>query len=326
MKTVIYEKYGPPSVLKVKETEKPIPKDNEVLIKVYATTVNRTDCAMLRGKPVIMRFFTGIPKPKNQILGTDFAGVIEAVGEDVKSYKIGDMVFGFNDVGLGSHAQYMIIPEDKALTTIPKNIIYEQAAASSEGAHYAYNFINKVELKAGQKVLVNGATGAIGSAAVQLLKYFGASVTAVCNAKNTELIKSIGADKVIDYTKDDFTKSNERYNFIFDTVGKSSFKRCKPVLESGGVYMSSELGPMAQNIFFSLITPVFGKKKVIFPLPKDIKGSLAFIKKLIEEEKFKAVIDREYSLKEIVDAFRYVETGQKTGNVIITFKDKNKSQ
>jgi NADPH:quinone reductase-like Zn-dependent oxidoreductase len=197
---------------------------------------------MLKAKPFIMRFFTGLLKPKKPILGTDFAGKIEAVGKDVTSLKVGDKVFGFNDSGLSSHAEYMTISEDKGITIIPSKTTYEEAAASMEGAHSAYNIINKVNLKTGQKVLVNGASGAIGSAAVQLLKYFGANVTAVCNTKNLELVKSIGADTAIDYTKENFTKSPEKYNYIFDTVGKSSFAKCKPLLEPGGVYISSELG------------------------------------------------------------------------------------
>jgi len=280
---------------------------------------------MLRAEPFIMRFFTGLLKPNKSILGTDFAGKIEAVGKDVESLKVGDKVFGLDDSGLSSHAQYMTLSENKALATIPNNISYEEAAASMEGAHYAYNFLNKVNLKSGQKVLVNGATGAIGSAAVQLLKYFGANVTAVCSTKNLELVKSIGANKVIDYTKEDFTKNNEKYNFIFDAVGKSSFTKCKPLLQSGGVYISSELGWMAQNLFFALITPIIGNKKVVFPIPSDCRRSVLFIKKLSEEGKFKAVIDRKYSLKEIAEAYRYVEKGQKTGNVVITLEYNNKT-
>ncbi|MES2732025.1 MAG: NAD(P)-dependent alcohol dehydrogenase [Bacteroidota bacterium] len=321
MKAAIYEKYGSPSVLQIKQVEKPIPKDNEVLIRVYATTVNRTDCAMLRAKPFIMRFFTGLLKPNKPILGTDFAGKIEVVGKDVTLFKVGDKVFGLDDSGLSSHAQYMTLSEDKALATIPDNITYEQAAASLEGAHYAYNFINKVTLTSGQKVLVNGATGAIGSAAVQLSKYFGAEVTAVCNTKNIDLAKSIGADKVIDYTKEDFTTSNKKYAFVFDAVGKSSFAKCKPLLESGGVYISSELGSMVQNPFLALITPIMGNKKVIFPIPTDCKRSVLFIKKLTEEGKFQAVIDRKYPLEGIAEAYIYVETGEKTGNVVITLED-----
>ena len=324
MKAVIYTKYGPPDVLQLKEVEKPTPKDNEVLIKVHASTVNRTDCAILRAKPFIIRFSTGIFKPSKLILGTEFAGIIEEVGKNVSSYQVGDRVFGFDGIGSGSHAQYMTIGEDKALTTIPKDITYEQAAASTEGAHYAYNFIKKVNLKSGQKVLVNGATGAIGSAAVQFLKYFGANITAVCGTKNIELVKSLGADKVIDYTKEDFTKDNQKYHYIFDAVGKSSFAKCKPLLQPGGVYMSSELGFMAQNIFFALVTPIIGNKKVIFPIPTDLKGSILFIKMLIEKGQFKTVIDRKYPLEQIVEAYRYVETGQKVGNVVITVEHNKK--
>ena len=325
MKAIICTKYGPPDVLKLKEIEKPIAKDNEVLIKVYASTVNRTDTAFLRAKPFFSRLITGIFKPNKTIPGTEFAGIIEAAGKNVSSYKVSDKVFGFDDTGSGSHAQYMTISETKALAIIPKNLSYEQAAASTEGAHYAYNFIKKVNLKSGQKVLVNGATGAIGSAAVQLLKYFAINVTAVCSTKNIELVKSLGADKVIDYTKEDFTKVDQKYNYIFDAVGKSSFAKCKPLLQPGGVYMSSELGYMAQNIFFALVTPIIGNKKVIFPVPTDLKGSILFIKKLIENGKFKTVIDRKYPLEKIVEAFRYVEEGQKTGNVVITVEHNNKN-
>jgi NADPH:quinone reductase-like Zn-dependent oxidoreductase len=328
MKAIIYTKYGPPDVLQLKEVEKPAPKDNEVLIKIHATTVNRTDCATIRAIPFFARFLTGLFKPKKQIPGTEFAGKIEEIGKNVKSFKIGDKVFGFDDQGSGSHAQYMTISEDKALT-IPKNITYEQAAASTEGAHYAYNFINKVNIKSGQKVLVNGATGAIGSAAVQLLEYFGVNVTAVCNTKNIELVKSLGADKIIDYTKEDFTKDDQKYNFVFDAVGKSSFFKCKQLLQPGGVYISSDLGYMSQNVFLPLITPIIKplirNKKTVFPIPTDIRKSILLIKKLIEKGKFKAVIDRKYPLEQIVEAYRYVETGQKTGNVVITVEHNNKT-
>ena len=329
MKAIVCTKYGSPDVLELKEVKKPIPENNEVLIKIHATTVNRTDCATLRAKPFFARIATGIFKPNKPIIGTEFAGEIVAIGKNVSSFKIDDKVFGFNESGFGSHAQYMTISEDKALTTIPDNITYEQAAASTEGAYYAYNFINKVNLKSGQKILVNGATGAIGSAAVQLLKYFGANVTATCGTKNMELVKSLGANKVIDYTKEDFTKDNQKYNFVFDTVGKSSFFKCKPLLQSGGVYISSDLGYMAQNIFLPHITPIIkpmiGNKKTIFPIPTDCRGSILLIKKLIEEGKFKAVIDRTYPLEQIVEAYKYVETGQKTGNVVITVEYNNEN-
>jgi NADPH:quinone reductase-like Zn-dependent oxidoreductase len=321
MKAIIYTRYGPPDVLELKEVDKPLPAANQILVKVKAATVNRTDCAVLRAKPFVMRFGTGLLKPKNPIMGTEFAGIVEAVGDAVTLLKSGDRVFGFDDMGVNSYAQYLTIAENKGVEVMPDNINYEQAAASLEGAHYAYNMINKTRLTSGQKVLVNGASGGIGSAAVQLLKYFGAYVVAVCGTKNLELIKSLGADKVIDYTTEDFTKAGEKYDFIFDAVGKSSFGRCRPLLNKGGVYISSELGWMAENIFLALVTPLLGGKKVIFPIPKNIKGSISLIKKLIEEQKFKSVIDRTYPLEQIADAFRYVETGQKTGNVVISLEE-----
>jgi NADPH:quinone reductase-like Zn-dependent oxidoreductase len=321
MKVVNYTKYGSPDVLQLKEVDKPVPKDNELLIRVYATTVNRTDCATIRAKPFFMRLVTGLITPNKQTPGTDFAGKIDAIGKDVISFKVGDKVFGFDDEGLSSHAQYLTLAEDEALATIPENCSYKQAAASIEGAHYAYNFINKVKIENGQKILVNGATGAIGSAAVQLLKAYKADITAVCGTKNLELVKSLGADRVIDYEKEDFTQQKLKYDFVFDTVGKSSFGKCKPLLNPGGVYISSELGWMYQNLFLAFVTPIVGNKKVVFPVPTDIKGSVLLIKKLVEEGKFKAVIDRTYPLELIADAYRYVETGQKTGNVVITMEE-----
>jgi NADPH:quinone reductase-like Zn-dependent oxidoreductase len=319
MNAAVYEKYGPPEMLQIKVVENPKPKENEVLIKVHATTVNRTDCAMLRAKPFIMRFFTGLIRPKKQVLGTDFAGTIEAIGNNITAFKVGDKVFGFDDSGLSSFAQLMIFPENKAIDIIPEGITFEQAAASLEGVHYAYNFINKVPSLHGKNILVNGATGGIGSAMVQLLKYFGARVTAVCNTKNIELVKSIGADYIIDYLKEDFTKTTGKYDFVFDAVGISTFSKCKPLLHSGGTYISSELGPMAQNPFLAIITPLMGNKKVVFPIPSDCKRSVVLIKKIIEEGKFKAVIDRQYPMENIAEAFRYVETGEKTGNVVIRY-------
>ena len=325
MKAVVYTKYGPPDALRLKQVEKPVPGDNEVLIKVQATTVNRTDCATIRAIPFFARIITGLFRPKKQIPGTEFAGDIEAIGKSVTSLKVSDQVFGFNDEGSRSHAQYLAIEADKVVT-IPGTISYKQAAASSEGAHYAYNFINKVNLQKGQSVLVNGATGAIGSAAVQLLKYFDVNVTAVCATKNIELVKSLGADKVIDYTSEEFTEDEQKYDFVFDTVGKSSFFKCKHLLLPGGVYISSDLGYMAQNIFLPMITsvikPLIGNRKTVSPIPTDVRGSLLLIKSLIEQGKFKAVIDREFPLEQIVEAYKYVEKGQKTGNVVITLNQK----
>jgi NADPH:quinone reductase-like Zn-dependent oxidoreductase len=318
MKAAIRREYCIPDYLIIETIDKPIPRDNEVLVKVCATTVNRTDYAVLTGKPLVMRLFTGLTKPTLPVTGTDFAGRIEAVGKNVKSFHVNDTVCGFNDQGLASHAEYMVFPEDGAMINIPDKLTYEQAAASMEGAHYAYNFINKVNLYPGQKIILNGATGAIGSALLQFLKYNNTYVTAVCSTPHIELIKSLGADKIIDYTKEDFTKDEEKYDYVFDAVGKSTFGKCKHLLKPGGTYISSELGPGAQNPFLALSTKITGDKKVIFPFPYDIKKSLEFIRDLIVRERFRPVIDKIYSLENISAAFNYVATGQKKGNVVIS--------
>lgn len=317
MKAATRTRYGPPAVLEVKEVPKPCPKDREVLIKVYATTVNRTDCGILRGKPYLIRLFTGIFGPSAPVPGTDFAGKIEAVGKKVNTLSVGDRVWGLHDEGLKSQAQYMTIREDKAVVRIPPNISYEDAAASAEGAHYAYNFITKVPLKKGSKVLVNGATGAIGSAAVQLLKHFGAYVTAVGNTQNMKLIKSLGADKTVDYLTEDFTLDQDRYHFVFDAVGKSSFDTIKHLLLPKGVYISSELGPGSENLYLPLVTRMQGDKRVIFPIPMNCRRTILFLSELLEKGSFQPVLDRMYPLEKIKEAYTYVESGEKTGNVII---------
>ncbi len=246
MKAATHTHYGPPNGLQLKEVDTPEPADDEVMIEVLAATVNRTDCANIRAKPFFMRIVTGLLKPKKQIPGTEFAGIVEAVGKKISTLKTGDKVFGFNDEGSCTQAEYLTIKEEYVVTK-PDNISWHQAAASSEGVHYAYNFINKVDLKKGQSVLVNGATGAIGSAAVQLLKYYEARVTAVCATENIELVKSLGAERVIDYTKSDFTEDLKKYDFVFDTVGKSSFFKCWHLMKPGAVYISSDLGFLAQE-------------------------------------------------------------------------------
>lgn len=321
MRAAVNTKYGPPDIVSVMEVDKPVPGDHEVLIKIFATTVNRTDCGFRSAEYFISRFWSGLLKPKNQVLGNEFAGVIESIGKDVKAFKIGDEVFGYNDSSFGAHAEYIKIPEDGAVTTMPGNMSFEEAAPITEGAHYALCDIRAAKLKSGQQILINGATGAIGSAAVQLAKYFGAEVTAVCHTKHVELVRSLGAKLVIDYTKEDFTKLDQTFDVIFDAVGKSSFGKCKLLLKPKGVYMSTELGYMSQNPFLALVTPLTGGKKVLFPIPTINKNDLIFLKELVEEGHFKPVIDRSYSLDQIVDAYRYVETGQKTGNVIITLMD-----
>ena len=314
MKAAVRSTYGLPGDLRIQELPIPKPKDDELLIRVYAASVNRSDCHTLSGRPFIMRLFTGLFKPRSPITGSDFAGKIEAVGSAVRSFKPGDEVMGFGGgFGCGSHAQYFIFTETKRIVLMPGNISYEQAAACLEGTYYAAMGIFQLKPKAGQKALVYGATGAIGSAYTQFLKYYGVYVTAVCSGENSELVRSWGADKIIDYKTEDFTKDKEQYDFVIDAVGKSSFIKCKSLLKKNGVYAPS--GGF-ENLFLVLAGPLLGGKKVLFP--KDTKGTLGFIKELIEKGKFKPVIDRKYPLDRIAEAFTYVATGQKIGNVIIT--------
>lgn len=321
MQAAIHTKYGPPEVVKIMNVPKPIPLGNEVLVRVYASTVNRTDSGFRSAEYFISRFWSGLFRPKYQTLGCEFAGIVDAAGSDVRNFKKGDRVFGFDDQKFGGHAEYLTISEDNAIDIIPDKLTFEQAAPLLEGSHYALCDIRASKIKSGQKAMVYGATGAIGSAAVQLLKAMGVVVTAVCNTKNTELVKSLGADTVIDYQKEDFTQTNDRFHFIFDAVGKSSFGACKPLLTEKGIYVSTELGKNAENVFLALLTPVFKGKKVIFPIPVIEKQDVVYIKKLVENGSFKPVTDREYRLEQIVEAYKYVESGQKTGNVILKITD-----
>ncbi len=317
MKAAVRRSYGFPKEIKIEEIEKPFPHDNEVLIKVHSTTVNRTDCANLTAKPFIMRFVLGFFKPRKIVLGTDFAGKVVAIGKNISSFNLNDKVFGFTDTGLESQAEYITIIPKGNLLIIPENIDYKEAAASFEGAHYAYTFIHKVNIQPGQRILINGATGGIGSALIQFVNQFDVHITATCNTKNKDLILSLGADKIYDYSIEDFTNDNEKYDFIFDAVGKSTFGKCKPLLKKGGVYISSELGPYSQNIFFAAFTSIGRNKKVIFPIPYSVRKTLPYINHLLKIGKFKPVIDREYSLATISQAYEFVITGEKTGNVII---------
>lgn len=323
MKASFRQSYGRVESLKIKELKKPNLKADQILVRVHATTINRTDIALVTGKPFIMRFVAGFPKPRLAIPGTDFAGVIEEVGPAVKNYKVGDRIFGFNDNGLGSQAEYISISKNEAIDIIPDNISFNDAAASLEGAHYAWNFLNKVNLKIEHKVMVNGATGAIGSALLQFVKSIGCSVNAVADSENQSKIKSLGANKVFNYEAEDFTKiDNEKYDFIFDAVGKSSFKKCKPLLTENGIYISSELGEKNENPFLALRSKFFGKKKVIFPIPSNIHESINKSKNLMVKNKFKPLIDRIYGLEEIVNAYQYVSSGKKNGNVILDLSPK----
>lgn len=318
MKAAIRRKYCIPDKIELESIALPTPSESEVLVKVIATTVNRTDCANLTAKPFLMRFVLGLMSPRKVILGTDFAGHIVSVGKNVSSYKVGDRVFGFDDTGSESHAEYTIV-SDKNIFSIPDKIDFSLAAASLEGAAYAYSFIHKVNIRSGQNVFINGATGAIGSALLQFVKQYDVHVTVTCNTKNIALVKSLGADKIYDYTKEDFTEDKEKFDFVFDAVGKSTFGKCKPLLKEKGIYISSELGPYFQNVFYPLLTS-FLSKKVIFPVPLSKQKTIPFITQLLKNGKFKPIIDRVYLLEDISKAYKYVISGQKTGNVLINIK------
>jgi len=319
MKAAVHTRYGPPDVVRIVEVDPPTAGDHEVLVKVHATTVNRTDWGFRAGKPFIVRFFSGLTKPKATVLGREFAGVVEAIGRGVTSFEVGDEVFGFSEKRFGAHAEYLSMAEDGPLATMPSNLTFEEAASSTESSHYALACITKAKIRSGQHVLVNGATGAIGSAAVQLLKRLGAVVTAVCSVEHVELVRGLGADRVIDHTAEDFTKDEQTYDVVLDAVGKSSFGRCRRLLKSGGIYLSSDLGFLAQNPILALVTRLSRGKKVLFPIPpKYDQERVEGLKAMLELGEFKPVIDRRYGLDQIVEAYRYVETGQKIGNVVIT--------
>lgn len=316
MKAAVRRNYGNQEAIFIESLNKPIPKEDEVLVQLKANTVNRTDCANLTGEPFIMKLMLGYSSPRKVIIGTDFSGVVMKSGFLAGNFKKGDRVFGFYDMGLESQAEFVCVKKDYILP-IPDSIDFKQAVAGLEGAHYAYSFIHYVDLQPGKKILINGATGAIGSALLQFSRQFDIEITATCNPENIDLIKKLGADKIIDFTKEDFTKTEESYDYIFDSVGKSTFGACKPILKEKGIYISSELGPKAENIFYSLASKFRKNKKVVFPIPFSQKKTMPYIINLLETGKFKPVIDREYPLSEISEAYKYVLSGNKTGNVII---------
>jgi NADPH:quinone reductase-like Zn-dependent oxidoreductase len=318
MRAAVRTSYGPPDVVRIAEVDKPAPKDNEVLVRVHATTVNRTDSGFRAGRPFFVRALTGLPRPRVRILGTEFAGTVEAVGAGVTSFGVGDRVFGFKGLPFGAHAEYLAIPEDGFLATLPGHLSFEEAAPSTEGSHYGLALIRKAKVRSGQDVLVNGATGAIGSAAVQLLKQLGAGVTAVCGPEHVELVRGLGADRVIDYTAQDFTRDTQRYDVVLDAVGKSSFLRSRRLLKPRGVYLSSEFGPLAQNLVLALLAPLLGGRKVLLNIARDDPQMARDFRELLESGAFRPLVDRRYRLDEIVDAYRYVETGRKIGNVVIS--------
>jgi NADPH:quinone reductase-like Zn-dependent oxidoreductase len=317
MRAAVHDRYGPAEVQRIKEVARPVPKDDEVLVRIHATTVTRTDIGVRSAKPVLIRLFFGLRRPKQRILGTELAGEIEAIGSAVTKFAVGDHVFGSTSTfQSGAHAEYIAIRETSPIATMPAGMSFEQAAAVTDGAVLALMCLEAAHVRKGQTMLIYGASGAIGTAGVQLAKYFEADVTAVCNTKNVELVKSLGADRVIDYLQEDFTKNGETYDVIFDAVGKHSFKKSKGSLKPGGVYVATD---GFRNFFLALWTSRIGDRKALFPIPPHYtQKNVEFLKKLIEAGKFRAVVDRSYPLEEIVDATKYVETQQKTGNVVLT--------
>lgn len=319
MWAVVHDTYGPPEVLRLEDVERPLPKDDEVLIKVHATTVSRTDVALRAGVPFVSRFITGLRRPRRRILGSDLAGVVEAVGSAVTEFKAGDHVFGINPWKFGAHAQFMCMRAGCAIALMPAGMPFDEAAAVCDGAILALNAIRPARLRTGQRILIYGASGSIGTAAVQLARSFGAGVTGVCYTGNIELVRSLGADEVIDSTQEEFTNNGRTYDAILDAVGNLTFSRCRGSLKRGGVYLATD---GLQNLVLTLWTARIGDKRVRFPIPpKFTKQDVVFLKQLIEAGKYRAVIDRRYPLEEVVEATRYVETKQKTGNVVLTIDD-----
>jgi len=316
MRAVVHDRYGPPEVLRIEEVEQPVPKDDEVLVKIHATTVTRTDTGLRSADLFISRFFTGLLRPRNKILGLELAGEVEAVGKDVTEFKVGDHVFGGN--GFGAYAEFICMRESDPLAHKPAGMTFDQAAAVFDGATLALACLRKADLREGRSIVIYGASGSIGTAAVQLAKHFGAHVTAVCTAKNVELMRSLGADEVVDYTRDDFTKNGKTYDVIFDSVGRHSFRRSRRSLKPGGTFIETDLGFMWHVPLLLLLTRWIGSKKVKMGFPRYTKKDLRLFKELIEAGEYRAVIDRRYPLEDVIEATKYVETGQKTGNVVLT--------
>jgi NADPH:quinone reductase-like Zn-dependent oxidoreductase len=315
MKAVVHDRYGPPEVLRFETLERPVPGDDEVLVRVRATTVTRTDTGLRSAEFFISRFVTGLRRPKQRVLGLELAGEVEGIGASVSEFAVGDRVFG---VRTGAYAEYVTIPESRALALMPAGLTFEEAAAVCDGAALALSCFRKAGSLDGRRVLVYGASGSVGTAGVQLAKHLGAHVTAVCNTKNVDLVQSLGADVVVDYTQEDFTKNGETYDVVFDAVGKTSFRRCRLSLKPGGVYLETDLGFMLHVPLLALTTRWVGSKRVALGITKYRKDDVQLLKSLIEAGEYRPVVDRTYPLEDVIEASRYVETGQKTGNVVLT--------
>ena len=323
MRAVVYDKYGPPDVLRLEEVAKPVPKEDEVLVRVHATTVTRADVhtreanrSSGRAMSLVSRSISGLRRPRQPILGREFAGEVEAVGAAVSEFAVGDRVFGLSGLMFGAHAEFICMRESSRIARMPAGMSFEDAAPICDGALNALMCLKQADLRKGRTILIYGASGAIGTAGVQLARYFGADITAVCSTKNLELVRSLGADAVIDYTQEDFTKNGQTYDVIFDAVGKLSFRRSRASLEPGGIYLPTD-GPV--NLMWALMPSRKGAKRVVFQIPpRQPKKDVLFLKELIEAGKFRPVIDRCYPLEDVIEATRYVESQQKTGNVVLT--------
>ncbi|MGI9595425.1 MAG: NAD(P)-dependent alcohol dehydrogenase [Acidimicrobiales bacterium] len=318
MKAAIHSRYGPPSVVTIGEVARPEPAPDEILVNVKATTVNRTDSGYRAASPFLTRFFTGLTGPRQPILGTEYAGEVVEAGADVTRFAVGDRVFGYNEGPFGTHAEYLAVAQDASVAAIPDGVGYEQAAPGTEGAHYAYLYLKKAEVGVGSDVLVYGASGAIGTAAVQLAKARGANVTAVCGTDHVDLVSGLGADRVVDYQTSDFTDDDQRYDFVFDAVGKVTYRLCQPLIKPGGRFAATEMGPYAQNFWLVILTRWSKKGRAIFAFPHHNQRMIERFATLMENGHFRPVVDRSYPLDRIVEAYEYVETGQKVGNVVIT--------
>ena len=316
MRAAVVTRYGSPDVVKILSVPKPTPATNQILVRVHAATVNRTDCGELRGRPFFIRLFYGLRRPRRTIFGLDFAGEVEAVGAGAVSFKQGDRVFGMcPSASNGAQAEYVAVPE-RSVAAMPAGARFDQAVVC-EGAFYANAVLKKINLKPGHKILIYGASGAIGTAMVQLAKSAGAAVTAVVATPHLDLVESLGADRAIDYTSEDFTRIGEVFDFVVDAVGKTSFFRCRRLLKPEGIFAATDLGPRAQNLALAMWSSITRSNRVVLPVPRRIAGFADFLKGLMEAGQFRAIIDRRYDLAEIADAYRYVETGQKVGIVVI---------